>query len=413
MRRWLLCAVALVAVTAPVVAAAGRANASAVTASDPLAGRQYHLQTVRAPAAWAVTRGAGAVVAVVDTGVDRGHPDLRGRVLKGIDLVEPGTSAQDENGHGTLVAGVVAATAGNDEGGAGVAPHVRLLPVRVLDEDGRGTAGVVASGIDWAVRNGADVVNLSLADVPGRRRRATSLITGAVTDAIRRAELSNVLVVAAAGNGGRTRSPYGPDVPAVVVGATGPNDTVWQDSNRDPQALYAPGVGIVSTYSGGGYAVADGTSFATPVVAAGAALLRAQGFSADMARRQLHATATPIGPGIRRLDIAAAVGRRPPRDLGDQVVQQDGETPSGQSGAVSAAPGDGEQAAAPGNRAESAAPAGPSPVRGALAAVPAAFTESSTARWLIGLATLLLLVNVIGLTLWFSSRQLQRYDERR
>ncbi|MGH3666245.1 MAG: S8 family serine peptidase, partial [Egibacteraceae bacterium] len=124
------------------------AFASAPTA-DPLAQRQYHLRTVRALAAWSAGRGAGLVVAVVDTGVALDHPDLAGRLVRGVDLVDRGTRPRDENGHGTLVAGVLAATPGTGEGVAGAAPRARIMPVRVLDARGRGTSDVVAEGIRW------------------------------------------------------------------------------------------------------------------------------------------------------------------------------------------------------------------------------------------------------------------------
>ncbi|MDQ3973458.1 MAG: S8 family serine peptidase, partial [Actinomycetota bacterium] len=92
---------------------------SGAATNDPLVGEQYHLQTVRAFDAWQASRGQGMVVAVVDTGVSATHPDLQGRMVGGVDLIEPGTPPDDDNGHGTLVAGVIAANAGNGVGVAG------------------------------------------------------------------------------------------------------------------------------------------------------------------------------------------------------------------------------------------------------------------------------------------------------
>ena len=295
-------AVALAAALAlPVLVAAAPGN-------DPLLDRQYHLRRVRAAAAWEEARGKGQVVAVLDTGVDLDHPDLRGRLVPGIDLVDRGTSTQDENGHGTFVAGIVAANLDNKRGGSGVAPRAKVMPVRVLDEDGRGTSDTVAEGIRWATRAGATVINLSLADVPGQARPPTALITTDVELAIRQAALDGVVVVAAAGNGGRNTTPYAQDLPALVVGATDKRDQVWEHSNYDDRTVFAPGVQIVSTYLDTPYAAADGTSFATPVVSAGAALLRQTGLDQERARRRLRETARPIGEGEGRVDVAAALG---------------------------------------------------------------------------------------------------------
>jgi subtilisin family serine protease len=99
----------------------GSGAAYAAAPNDPGWSMQWHMRTIRADQAWARSRGSGIVVAVVDTGVDLSHPDLRARITTGIDLVNPGTSAQDEQGHGTFMAGLIAATSGNSTGVAGVA----------------------------------------------------------------------------------------------------------------------------------------------------------------------------------------------------------------------------------------------------------------------------------------------------
>ena len=279
---------------------------------DPLRKRQYHLETVRAFDAWDAGRGRDQVIAVLDTGVSLRHPDLKGRLVAGIDLVDRGTRPRDRNGHGTFVAGVAVAIADNARGGAGVAPRAKVMPVRVLDDEGAGTSDVVAEGIRWAARNGATVINLSLADVPGQERSATDLITTDVELAIRQAALDGVVVVAAAGNDGLEQTPYAEDLPALVVGATDSDDALWEQSNYDDNTIFAPGVKIVSTYVGDPYAIADGTSFATPIVAAGAALLLQQGATAQATRRKLAETARPVGEGHGRVDIAAALGLAPP-----------------------------------------------------------------------------------------------------
>lgn len=308
----------------------------AAATDDPLLRRQYHLRTVRAVDAWEVGRGAGQVIAVLDTGVDHRHPDLDGRLVEGIDLVDRGTRPRDRNGHGTFVAGIAVAIADNAEGGAGVAPRAKVMPVRVLDDDGMGTSDVVAEGIRWATRRGATVINLSLADVPGQQRSPASLITTDVELAIRQAALEGVVVVAAAGNDGRRRTPYSEGLPALVVGATERDDVAWEHSNYDDETLFAPGVEIISTYVGEPYAVADGTSFAAPVVAAGAALLLQQGADAQATRRRLVNNARPIGAGVGRVDIAAAMDIAPrdrtapsprPRSQSDDEPSQEPRQP--------------------------------------------------------------------------------------
>lgn len=273
---------------------------------DPLVPEQWHLPHIGTFESWDLNRGAGIVVAVVDTGVNPHHPDLLGRVSGGIDLVDVGSTPDDPNGHGTLVAGIIAATTGNGEGGAGIAPQTTILPVRVLDGSGTGSSREVAEGIRWAARNGADVINLSLAEAPGLVRGTGGIIGTDVEAAIREAHAVGVMVVAASGNEGRATTPYDPDVPIIVVGASDRQDRVWPHSNRDERTLFAPGVEIISTYIGDGYARADGTSFATPVVSAAAAILRSAGLTPQQVTDRLYATATPVTGGAGRIDLAAA-----------------------------------------------------------------------------------------------------------
>ena len=275
---------------------------------DPLVDRQWHLRRVRAFEAWERFRGGDQIIAVLDTGVDDEHPDLKGRLVRGIDLVDRGTQPDDHNGHGTFVAGIAAAATDNGKGVAGAAPRAMIMPVRVLDSEGMGSSDIVAEGIRWAAREGATVINLSLADVPGQRRSPTSLITTDVELAIRQAAFDGVVVVAAAGNEGEDSTPYSRDLPALVVGATTRHDTRWRHSNYDDRTLFAPGVGIISSYVGEPYASADGTSFAAPIVSAGAALVLQGGRDDDETRRRLLETARPVGEGRGRVDIAAALG---------------------------------------------------------------------------------------------------------
>ena len=135
----------------------------ALGADDPLRSEQWGMDMIEADAAHGVSTGAGAVVAVVDSGVLDTRPDLGGRLLPGHDSVDDDDSPQGGNGHGTHVAGIVAANTGKGVAVSSVAPGAKVLPVRVLGDDGSCTSEDVVAGIDWAAANGADVINLSLA----------------------------------------------------------------------------------------------------------------------------------------------------------------------------------------------------------------------------------------------------------
>ncbi len=300
---------ALIAVAALLMALAAPALASG---SDPLRDRQWHLDAVSATQAWPASSGEGVTVAVVDTGVDADHPDLDGQVLNGYDATDPGSSADDENGHGTLVAGVIAAIAGNDEGGRGTASAASILPVRVLDADGRGRPADVAEGIRWATDRGADVINLSLVESSGSAGDlldGVGLVDRDVEKAIREAHEAGAVVVGAAGNDGDDEVPYSRDLPLAVVGAADRDGQRWHRSNADADTLFAPGVDIVSTWSNGRYAQSSGTSFAAPIVAAGAAMLLDVGVDHDdvVSHLRRHARPMPHSGGVDVVDLAGAL----------------------------------------------------------------------------------------------------------
>jgi subtilisin family serine protease len=304
---------------------------AALGTNDPYRVQQWALDRIGVEQAWQVSRGAGVVVAVIDTGVDLRHPDLRDRLLRdedgevvGLDLIE-GRSPADRHGHGTLVAGVIAATAGNGEGIAGVAPEASIMPIRALDDDGGGRGRDIDTAIRWAVDQGADVVNLSLESVKGADGTSGP---GAPTAAVRYAWERGVPVVVAAGNNGAAASDYPADSPVVLVGATDREDRRAGFSDRGREdALLAPGVDIVSTWCrqpGGGrcdgsthtYGIAEGTSFAAPHVSGAIALLLAAGYEPAEALERLRRTAVDLGPagpdpdhGYGRIDVAAALGR--------------------------------------------------------------------------------------------------------
>jgi type VII secretion-associated serine protease mycosin len=272
------------------------------TPNDPYYSSQWGLPKIGAPAAWNTTRGSSSVVvAVVDTGVDLDHPDLASRidVANGYDFVGHSPVANDDNGHGTHVAGIVAATANNGVGVAGTAPDCRILPVKVLDASGRGSTLDVADGIRWAVAKGAEVINLSLASTA-----PDSYTRSAVAYAL----ASNVVVVAAAGNDGSSAgASYPAAYPGVVgVGASNASDFRASFSNYGSGLdVTAPGVDIMSAETpldrGLYYGQKSGTSMASPFVAGVAALVRSQNPTLFQSRIAAHlqATAQDLGtPGF-------------------------------------------------------------------------------------------------------------------
>jgi subtilisin family serine protease len=295
---------------------------------DPLTAQQWGPTRVGSPALPPDLDGRGTTVAVLDTGVEATHPDLTPLLPDGRSRVAPGTSflsgqpanglpgTTDPHGHGTHVAGIIAAARGNGVGGAGVAPGARILPVRVLSATGTGWSSDVAAGILWAHQQGADVINLSLGG-PGVTPPAVGAAIGQVTTDATRGKPPTV-VVAASGNNGWTGTLTWPaNHPRVIaVGATTSADGVASFSNRAPSlSLTAPGVGILSTCRGGGFCTMSGTSMAAPMVAAAAAVLRQQAPTRgpDQIRAALEAHAVDLGTpgrdpdfGAGRLDLAAA-----------------------------------------------------------------------------------------------------------
>jgi subtilisin family serine protease len=289
---------ALVAVLLCAFVAAPAAGA----ATDPLRAQQWGLDMIHADQAHAVSTGAGAVVAVVDSGVAATHPDLAGRLVPGHDFVDNDATPEDGNGHGTHVTGIVAADAGNGVGIEGVAPGAMVMPVRVLDKNGNGSSDDVAKGIDWAVANHADVINLSLGG------DALSTVVGNDTmfvAAVDRAVAAGVVVVAAAGN---DSLPYC-EQPAtqgkiLCVGAVDRRGLrSFFSSSGDlvaPGGSDAGGSGedILSTWNDGTYKDLAGTSQATPHVAGVAALLVSLGLHGQKVVDRILATATDAGvPG--------------------------------------------------------------------------------------------------------------------
>ena len=281
-------------------------EATDVSPNDALWSQQWGPKRVRAPAAWEATRGStSVVVAVLDTGVDAAHPDLRGALVPGFDIVNRDANPTDDNGHGTAAAGVIAARTNNVRGQAGICWSCAIMPVKVLGADGRGTTAAIASGILWAVAHGADVINLSLGGTGTTR---------ALADAVAYAASEGVVLVTAAGNNGNRTAFYPAAYPQVIsVAGTTPSDRRYAWSNYGPWVqVAAPGCNIAPD-RGGGYINFCGTSSATPLVSGIAALAYSlqPTLSKSAFERALRSAAVPVGSMVQygRVNARATLER--------------------------------------------------------------------------------------------------------
>ncbi|MHB8513740.1 MAG: S8 family serine peptidase [Actinomycetota bacterium] len=337
------------------------ARASDSGPDDPGFSKQWGLQTIHAVEAWTISRGAGITVAVVDTGVDAKHPDLAGKVLPGYNFVDNNTDASDVKGHGTHVAGIIAAWTNNDRGVASVAPDAKILPVRVLRSSGEGDPGNVAKGVLWAASHGAKVINLSLAQDEANTGIGIGdslLHDDRVDKAIDDAAHLGATIVVAAGNsdsGGRSQTSYQASAPGViVVGASTSKDRRAAYSNfGEGLEVVAPGGGsatdpkacsdpdwIVSTWwnpatKKSDYGGGCGTSMAVAHVSGIAALLMARGLSNVETVARIEATAVRVGAtvpdqqtGFGRADAYRAVAN----------IRSGARGTAGESGITQAAP---------------------------------------------------------------------------
>jgi len=301
---------------------------------------QSFKNVIRLPEAHTRTRGRGITVAVLDTGVDAAHPELAGRLVAGRDFVdddfdpsEVGNHEQNPTyGHGTHVAGLVALAA----------PEASIMPIRVLNPNGKGNIWVLVEALNYAVNpdgnpntdDGADVINLSLTI-----KRETELLEEIIEDVTCGdndededeegdeaeddeclAGALGVVVVAATGNSGMIirEYPAAESTPGLLaVAASDETDTLAAFSTRGTWvSVAAPGERILSSVPGGGYGTWNGTSMAAPLTAGQAALVRARYphlRASEVAARIIEKAATISGPVSRRIDAAAAVGLRPSR----------------------------------------------------------------------------------------------------
>ncbi|MBU2573551.1 MAG: S8 family peptidase [Elusimicrobia bacterium] len=223
----------------------------------------WGVKRVNAAAAWPVTMGAGIKVAVIDTGIDYSHPDLQANYGGGYNAIISTTPPLDDHGHGTHVAGTIAAVR-DFKGVVGVAPKTMLYGVKVLDNTGSGYISWIISGIEWAVDNNVDVMNMSL----GSPNSVDSLAQ-AVTAAYKK----GITIICAAGNTSGSVIYPAKYPESIAVSASDSSDKIASFSSRGPEIDFiAPGVMVYSTYYGSSYATMSGTSMASPHVAGLASL---------------------------------------------------------------------------------------------------------------------------------------------
>lgn len=315
--------------TAPVAAAFVIASLTPLAHAqqpDPFRDRQYALDRINLGSAHDVSTGEGVIVAVIDSGVSQ-HEDLQGKLLPGWDYVDNDPDPSDMRGHGTHVAGIIAANNNNGVGIASVAPGARILPLRVLDANGEGVEQHVADAIGRAVltatrENAPLVINLSLVDADLSGRQGSPQIARAVDEAA----ANGAVVVAAAGNDALPFNDLGGRRSVIVVGALGAGDDIPSFSNSGV-GIIAPGEGILSTFvdpqnpdDPTAYARTDGTSVAAPHVAGAAALLLAAGFDAQTTIGRILGSATDFAPpgydersgfGVLNVSFALGIGGEP------------------------------------------------------------------------------------------------------
>jgi type VII secretion-associated serine protease mycosin len=263
--------------------------------ADWVRDKQWYLSSLKISQAHTITEGAGITVAVVDTGVEA-HPDLRNNLLDGTDVIAgtTGNGHADGDGHGTAMAGIIAAHGKNSRDGLlGIAPDAKILPVKDQKPGDNGGSSAVGAGIEWAAKHGAKVINVSSSTGPSL----------ALNSAITTAAAQDVVVVAGSGNKPRFLQFGNPAaMPGVLaVGATDRSGKLASFTVTGPQMqICAPGVDIETARLKGSYSVASGTSESTAVVSGAAALVRAKfpQLSAQEVIHRLTATATDVGkPG--------------------------------------------------------------------------------------------------------------------
>ncbi|TWT27798.1 S8 family serine peptidase [Planomicrobium sp. CPCC 101110] len=297
----------------------------AYIANDPYVSlEQYHHRTIGSARAWDKTFGSpDVVVAVIDDGADLRHPDLAGKFVSPYDIVKETGTVIPAGIHGTHVAGIIGSSIDNEKMGAGVAPKTGIMPINVFSGEYAYTSDVI-EGIDYAMKNGADIINLSL----GGEEPSEALET-----AVQRANAIGVVLLAAAGNDGENTPNYPAAYPEVIsVGSTTSADALSDFSNFGSTIdIVAPGSSIQSTLPGDSFGSMSGTSMATPVVAGVAALIMADNpeLSNEHVKKRLYETAKDLGApgrddlfGHGRVDAKDALLLAPAKPEVERVTTQ-------------------------------------------------------------------------------------------
>lgn len=249
----------------------------------------WGVEEIKAPLAWKKSEGKNIKIGVVDTGADFSHPDLRSSLAGGVNFIQRNRPAYDDNGHGTHIAGTIAAD-NKSSGILGVAPKSSIYAVKAFDKNGSAFVSDIILAIDWCVRHKMDIINMSF----GMKNRSISL-----RDSIRSAHKAGVIVVASSGNDGEKGSI---DYPArftqtIAVGATEKNRQIASFSNQGKGInIYAPGNKIYSTWLNNGFNTISGTSMATSHVSGTIALLLSirSGLTTNKIKALLKRTALPL-----------------------------------------------------------------------------------------------------------------------
>lgn len=286
----------------------GTTQALSPTHVDLIQGQQmipWGVKKIRAHEIWKAFDGEGVRVGVIDTGVDRSHPDLKDNI-KDVYGVLDCKNIDDDNGHGTHVSGIIAAL-NNDIGVVGVAPNAQIYSVKAFDNQGRGRVSDVIEALQWCIDKKVHVVNMSF---------GFNMQSIALKKAIKAADQNNIVLVAAAGNSGKDNSVmYPAKYPEVIaVAASDKNDNAASFSSSGPEVnIIAPGVDIPSTYIKGSYRSMSGTSMATPHVVGTIALVSSvKKLSAQKVKELILSSAKDIGlpkktQGQGQLDAYKAV----------------------------------------------------------------------------------------------------------
>ena len=273
--------------------------------SDPYLAYEWGLDKINVHKVWDLTKeNETPVIAIVDTGVNAEHTDLKDNVLRGYNVIDGTYDVKDECGHGTHIAGIAAALTNNGTGIAGVSGNSKILPIKVLDGNGNGYSSDIAIGIKWAADNGARIINLSLGG---------SNYDNYLREAVEYATRKGCIVVAAAGNKGSYRPTYPAAFDKVIaVTAVDNNDKLCNFSNFGKYIdVAAPGLDIYSTSKDGGYEYRSGTSMACAFVSGTIALV--WGDCPDKSPEEIQEI---IKSSAKKVDTSAAIKY----DIGSGVI---------------------------------------------------------------------------------------------